>query len=107
MHISGINLVADVTSRLGIDSTCKICEEVLQCLHKNDHIQDKHVHLNRVLPQSLQDSTVFNCGELECVANISEAIHELSSLYCQKLLITKMMMPPYFSFITVLINTIL
>ena len=48
-----INASADTISRLDMDPTCNIREEMLKDSDENNYMYGKYMHLNRVLNKSL------------------------------------------------------
>lgn len=57
MHIAGItSIVANAISRLDMEPTYHVSENILKGQYENDNICDKHVHYIRV-SQSSQDVT--------------------------------------------------
>ena len=84
-------------SRLDMDLTCNVSEDILKGLGENDYIQGKHMHLTRVLIQLLQVNTDLGTAAGKFLKNISEAIEDI-------VFPTDRLMPPYSSFIMVEVN---
>ena len=68
------NTVANAISRLDMNPFCKIRKKILKGLDENDYIQNKQVHLSRVLSQSLQDNNNVGTSRGECFANMNKEV---------------------------------
>ena len=72
------NTVANAISKIDMDHTCNVSEDVLKGLSVHDYIIFKHRHLTRVLSKSLIDSTDLGTSVVECIENVSEMVEDIA-----------------------------